>query len=175
MDAEDSALLADVCTGSERAFNMLMDRHQQALRIFLRGLIASRDDADDIAQETFLVLWMQAKSFKGQSSVKSWLFSIAWRKAKDSQRSWFRRGRRAAAYHELTSSDSDRHIGVEDRHALQQALASLSLEQKAAVMLCLGYGASHSEAAEVLGSPLGTVKSHVARGREKLREILGEP
>ena len=62
----------------------------------------------------------------------------------------------------------------ETRLALRQALVSLSLDQRAAVMLCLAHGFTHAEAAEALDIPLGTIKSHVARGRERLREALGE-
>jgi hypothetical protein len=86
MDLDDESLLAAVRDGSDSAFNTLIDRHQQAVRTFLRGLTANHSDADDIAQETFLAGWTEAKSFRGQGSVRSWLFSIAWRKAKGSQR-----------------------------------------------------------------------------------------
>src|SRR4249919_2543143 len=99
MNGDDPHLLAAICDGSERAFNTLIDRHQQAVRTFLRGL-TNRDDADDIAQETFLAAWTHARSFKGGASVRSWLFAIAWRKAKDSQRRWFRRSRRDTNWHE---------------------------------------------------------------------------
>jgi RNA polymerase sigma factor (sigma-70 family) len=169
MELDDVKLLTAVAGGSERAFNALVDRYQQSLRTFLRG----RDDAEDIAQETFVAVWSQAKSFRGQSTVKSWLFSIGWRKAKDSQRRWFRSSLRDAAYLELSPSDQERTGVAENSHALNQALAALSLEQRAAVVLCLGLGLSHPEAAELLTCPLGTVKSHVLRGRAKLREILG--
>src|SRR6185503_9968670 len=101
MEEEDAALLASVSQGSERAFNRLIDRHQQAVRNFLRG-VAGPNDADDIAQETFLAVWTSARSYRGGASVKSWLFSIAWRKAKGMQRGWFRRARRDAGYHEAS-------------------------------------------------------------------------
>ncbi|MEO8314916.1 MAG: RNA polymerase sigma factor [Pseudomonadota bacterium] len=172
MDEEDAALLNAVCEDSERAFNMLIDRHQQAVRAFLRRL-TSRDEADDVAQETFLVAWRDARLFRGQSSVRSWLFSIAWRKAKDGQRRWFRGRQRDTAYLEM-SSDSASENPIEARVALDQAFDALPLQQRASAMLCLAHGFSHAEAAEALAIPLGTVKSHVARGRERLLEALGE-
>jgi RNA polymerase sigma factor (sigma-70 family) len=171
MEDDDPALLAAVCDGSERAFNTLIDRHQQAVRIFLRG-IAGREEADDIAQETFLAVWTHARSFRGQSSVRSWLFSIAWRKAKGAQRGWFRRRTRDTAYAE--SADQPQPASAEERYAVQQALAALSLDQRAVVMLCLAHGFTHAEAADALDMPLGTVKSHVLRSRERLRDVLGE-
>lgn len=171
MDDSDAALLAAVGEGSERAFNTFVDRHQQAVRTFLRGLV-SIADADDIAQETFLVVWSHARSYRGSASVRSWLFAIAWRKAKDNHRRVFRRRERETLYHREASASATTEISVEDRLSVQQALASLSIEQRAAILLCLAGGFSHAEAADALSFPIGTVKSHVARGRERLREAL---
>jgi RNA polymerase sigma factor (sigma-70 family) len=173
MEEDDEILLGAVRDGSERAFNTLIDRHQQAVRTFLRGITANFSDADDIAQETFLAAWTQARYFRGQGSVRSWLFSIAWRKAKGSQRGWFRAARRDTAYHGAWG-DEVVETPTEDRIAVRQALMSLPLDQRAAVMLCLGSGYTHSEVAEMLAIPLGTIKSFVSRGREKLRGILGD-
>jgi RNA polymerase sigma-70 factor (ECF subfamily) len=171
MEDADDALVAAVRDGSERAFNLLVDRHQQAVRTFLRG-ITSWDDADDIAQETFLAAWTHARSFRG-GNVRAWLFSIAWRKAKGAQRSWFRRRRRDSDYQ--GSAAPTRDMDAEDRLAVRQALATLPLAQRAAVVLSLGCGLTHPETAAVLSAPLGTVKSHILRGRERLRAALGEP
>jgi RNA polymerase sigma-70 factor (ECF subfamily) len=166
--------LVAVRDGSEHAFNTLIDRHQQAVQSFLRRLTANHSDADDIAQDTFLAAWTQAKSFRGQGSARSWLFSIAWRKAKGSHRRWFRAVRRDTAYHEVSSGDEAPETPAEDRIALRQALMSLPMDQRAAVTLCLGIGCTHAETAEMLAIPLGTIKSYVLRGREKLRSILGD-
>jgi RNA polymerase sigma factor (sigma-70 family) len=171
MDAEDAAWLAAVCDGSQRAFNLLVDRHQQAVRVFLRRVVGA-NDADDVAQETFLALWRQAHLFRGGSPVRTWLFGIAWRKAKDTQRSWLRRRRREQIWHEGT--DEHEEFSGDMQRAMEQAMASLSMDQRAAVTLCLAYGLSHAEASETMNLPLGTVKSHVARGRERLRQVLGD-
>jgi RNA polymerase sigma-70 factor (ECF subfamily) len=171
VDDADAALLAAVQGGSEQAFNRLVDRHQQAVRAFLRGLVSTAD-ADDVAQETFLVAWWHAHTYRGSASVRSWLFAIAWRKAKDNHRRSFRRRRRDTQYQRDESADRHVDVSMEERLAVRQALTSLSLEQRAAVLLCLAGGFSHAEAAEALGFPLGTVKSHVSRGRERLREAL---
>jgi RNA polymerase sigma factor (sigma-70 family) len=171
---DDETLLAAIRDGSARAFNELIDRHQQAVRTFLRGLMSNHSDADDIAQETFLVAWTQAKSYRGQGSVRAWLFSIAWRKAKDSQRRWFRWMLRDTAYHERFSGAEAAESAADAKILAREALMLLPLEQRAAIVLCFGNGHTHAEASEMLGLPLGTVKSHVLRGREKLREILGE-
>lgn len=166
----DGPLVVAVRDGSERAFNELVDRHQQVVRAFLRG-ITSYDDADDIAQETFLAVWTHARSYRG-GNVRAWLLSIAWRKAKGAQRSWFRRRRRDTDYHGPPAST--RAMSAEDRLVVRQALATLPRAQRAAIVLSFGCGLTHPEAAETLGLPLGTVKSHILRGRDRLRAALGD-
>lgn len=172
MDEDDAALVARICEGSDRAFNLLIDRHQQAVRGFLRRLLPSAADADDIAQETFLAAWEGARSYRGGASVRSWLCAIAWRKAKSAQRSWFRSRARDTSYQAAASEQGG--ASQEDRITVRQALLALPIEQRAAIALCLAQGFSHAEAAEALGAPLGTVKSHVARGRTRLLQALSE-
>ena len=167
----DRALIAAIRGGSEPAFNILIDRHQQAIRTFLRRLLGNDADADDMAQETFLAAWTHVRSFRDEGEVRSWLCGIAWRKARGARRSWFRRSARDTAHQEFSSGAGEGAL-MEDRLAVKTALQALPLEQRAAVTLCLICGFSHAEAAQILGTPLGTVKSHVLRGRERLREAI---
>jgi RNA polymerase sigma-70 factor (ECF subfamily) len=172
MNDDDVALVTAVGDGSELAFNQLVDRHQQAVRTFLRKLLVNDADADDLAQETFLAAWTHARSFRGEASVRAWLCGIAWRKAKGAQRSWARQRSRETAHHAQLSSPAGSGTAAEDRLAIKRALAALPFEQRAAVTLCLICGFSHSEAAGILGAALGTVKSHVLRGRERLTKAI---
>ena len=173
-DDDDVALVTAIRDGSELAFNRLVDRHQQAVRTFLRKLLGNDADADDMAQETFLTAWTHARSFRGDASVRGWLCGIAWRKAKGAQRSWAQQRSRDTKYQGGQSPDNAAAAPMEDRLAVRRALQALPLDQRAAVTLCLVCGFSHSEAAGILGAPLGTVKSHVLRGRERLlKEIAG--
>lgn len=171
MSDDDAALLAALRNGSELAFNTIVDRHQQAVRTFLRRVMGNEADADDLAQDTFLIAWRQARSFRGESSVRSWLCGIAWRKAKEAQRTWARGRVRDSEHHSRLASDTGT-ARMEDRLTVRRALAALPLEQRAAVTLCLVCGFSHSEAAVILGAALGTVKSHVQRGRERLIKAI---
>jgi RNA polymerase sigma-70 factor (ECF subfamily) len=172
MNDDEAALVAAVRDGSEHAFNTLVDRHQQAVRAFLRRLLGNAPEADDIAQDTFVAAWTQVRSFRGDTTVRSWLCGIAWRKAKGARRSWVRRRVRDAVHYEQTSAPELTGPAMEDRLTVRQALLALPLEQRAAVTLCLVAGCSHSEASGILGLALGTVKSHVSRGRERLRRAL---
>jgi RNA polymerase sigma factor (sigma-70 family) len=171
MTDDDSALLDEITNGSERAFNVLIDRHQQAVRGFLRRLLADPADADDLAQETFMVAWSRPRLYRGEASVRSWLCAIAWRKARGAQRSWFRRRARETRWagdaKQIAAAPSPESAVVD------RALAALPIEQRAVIVLCLIQDFSHAEAAAILGTPLGTVKSHVARGKARLLAALG--
>src|ERR1700744_935588 len=95
---DDSALVAAARSGSVVDLSRLIDRHQQAVRAFLARVTGSRDEAEDLAQETFLTACSQLSSYRGDSSVRTWLCAIAWRKAKSARRSWFRARARDAQY-----------------------------------------------------------------------------
>lgn len=169
---EDAALIAEIRDGSERAFNLLIDRHQQAVRGFLRRLLADVSEADDLAQETFMVAWMRPGSYRGNASVRSWLCAIAWRKAKGARRTWFRRRVREGTW-ATEAADQVAAPPSPEAAVVNRALGALPIEQRAAIVLCVTQGFSHAEAAEILGTPLGTVKSHVARGKARLLDALG--
>lgn len=172
---DDAALVAAARDGSVADLSRLIDRHQQAVRAFLARIAVSRDEAEDLAQETFLTACSQLAQYRGDASVRTWLCAIAWRKAKSARRSWFRARVRDTAYVARSELERPNEIGKEESMALKAALASLPLDQRAAVVLCLSEDFSHAEAAQALNLPLGTVKSHVARGRAKMLAVLGEP
>jgi RNA polymerase sigma-70 factor (ECF subfamily) len=173
MTANDEArLIAAARRGDSRAFAALVDAHQQAVRGFLRRFCGAWADADDIAQEAFVTAWRRLARFEGRSSFRSWVCGIGFRIARDARRSHNRSAARDAewrAHEELTHESA---APIEDRMALADAMAALPDEQRAAVALCLGEGFSHSDAAAILNLPLGTVKSHVLRGRERLLAAL---
>jgi RNA polymerase sigma-70 factor (ECF subfamily) len=172
-DASDERLVAAARAGSPEAFSRLVARHQQAVRAFLRRACGDVALADDLAQETFLAAWRGIGRFDGRSTVRSWLCGIAYRKRLGDRRSTLRSLRRDGDWAEAQALQLRQATTDEDRLALQDAMAALPMEQRAAVALCLAADFSHAEAAAALDLPLGTVKSHVARGRLKLLERLG--
>ena len=154
------------------AFGELVRRHQSAVRNFLRHL--SGGDAalaDDLAQETFLTAYRGLARYRGESAFPTWLLGIAhnhWRNARRRQRD-----------HVALDADENAHPTVpaptrttDLRHDLAAALGRLSPDEQTAVHLCYQQGLSHSEIAAVLDWPLGTVKTHLARGKDKLRQLL---
>jgi RNA polymerase sigma factor (sigma-70 family) len=171
-DNEEKRLIAAARRGESRAFASLVDANQQAVRGFFRRFTGDGLDGDDIAQEAFVTAWARLDRFQGKSSFRSWVIGIGYRIARDARRANVRAGMRDRTW--LESQDTESDAPLEDKMALADAMAKLPDDQRAAVALCLGEGFSHGEAAEILSMPLGTVKSHVTRGRARLLAALGE-
>jgi len=170
----DAELVSRALAGSDAAFSRLVERHQAAVRGFLRRILGGGwAEADDVAQEAFLAAWGSLRSLREPAGVRAWMCGIAWRKAQDRIRS----SRRSAARDSLWLEAEGTPAGVspEDRMSVAAALAELPPDVRACVALCLADGWSHGEASIALGLPLGTVKSHVARGRARLLKALGGP
>ncbi len=167
----DSALVAAAAAGSSDAFARLVERHQQGLRAFLRRVCRDWALADDLAQETFLAAWSRLGGLSSDANVGAWLCGIGYRKHLTHQRGASRSARREADWRQVAPSDAGPDL--DDRLTLDSVMADLPAEQRACVALCLAAEFSHAEAAAALGLPLGTVKSHVARGRARLLSALG--
>jgi len=158
--------------GSADAFANLVRLHQQPLRAFLRRLAGNAAEADDLAQDAFVFAWEHIHRFDPARAFRPWLFGIAWRKWRERQRGWRRLLRRETAYAEVRETVDAADPGL--RLDLAAACATLPPDQRAVLLLCLGCDFTQMEAAEALSLPLGTVKSHIARGREKLAAFLGD-
>jgi RNA polymerase sigma-70 factor (ECF subfamily) len=164
-------LLVEARGGSARAFALLVDASQQSVRGFLRRLSGDHALADDLAQEAFSLAWTRIARFEGRSSFRSWVCGIGYRRYLEARRADRRRRDRETAWaaeQDMTTKPADLAIGP-----LRAALAALPDDQRAAVALCLAGEWTHAEAAAALGLPLGTVKSHVQRGRTRLRTAAG--
>lgn len=152
-----------------------MRTHQSRVRRQLRRL--TQGDAalaDDLAQETFVAAWRHVGSFRGDAKVSTWLHRIAYN-------TWLahRRGVRELASVEADDMMADAmdlapalDAAVPRQIDVARALAALPEAERVALVHCFQLDLSHAEAAEVLGWPLGTLKSHVARGKARLRERL---
>jgi RNA polymerase sigma-70 factor (ECF subfamily) len=174
MDAgEEARLIGLARNGDMRAFGRLVDAHQPAVRAFLRRLVGSHADADDLAQEAFARTWEVLHRYDGGSRLRTFICGVAFQYWRRARRAQSRRQAREDAYAELvdTACEPQSHAGA--RLALRRAMDELPEDQRAALALCLGQDFTHAEAAEALGLPLGTVKSHVTRGRARLQAALG--
>jgi RNA polymerase sigma-70 factor (ECF subfamily) len=155
---------------SANDFSRLVRLHQQPLRAFLRRLTGDGAQADDLAQDSFVFAWENIHRFDPAREFRPWLFGIAWRKYRTRKRGWRRLLAREIRYAETVPAlePADPGLALD----LAAACATLPVDQRAAILLCLGLEFTQMEAAEALALPLGTVKSHIARGREKLAAFL---
>jgi len=167
----DDGFAARAAAGDGAAFGRLVQQHQSSLRGFLLRL--TRGDkalADDLAQDSFLEAWRKIRQFRGEGSFRSWLARIAYTR-------YLMAARRKKL--EIVSDDADSAPscgGLEPgvRFDLERCLARLALGERATLTLCYAMGYSSEEAADILEMPVGTVKSHVLRGRRKLLAMLGD-
>jgi RNA polymerase sigma-70 factor (ECF subfamily) len=171
--AEEARLIGLARRGDTRAYGRLVDAHHAAVRAFLRRLVGDTGDADDLAQEAFARVWGVLSRFDGRSSLRTFICGVAYQYWRRARRSGARRVTRETAYAALEDERDEPHARAAQRLALRRAMNDLPADQQAALALCLGQEFSHAEAAEVLKLPLGTVKSHVARGRARLQQALG--
>lgn len=165
----DPDLAHAAARGGEAAFAELVRRHQAKVRGMARRLAGSDAAGDDIAQVTFLTAWQKISSYAG-GTFSAWICTICWREFLQ----WRRRQKMEIEFDETAEIiPFDRSADqTEQRMDLTRALESLSEAQRVCVVLCVATGLSHTEAAEVTGWPLGTVKSHVQRGVALLRTRL---
>lgn len=173
MSPDDGALIARVLASDDRAaFGELVRRHQSAVRRFLRSLTQGDTAlADDLAQETFVQAYRGLAHFRGDANFATWLLGIAhnhWRNAR-------RRLRHVPLEPQHLDADAatpGAAFSSDLRQDLAQAVATLSPDEQTALHLCYQQGLSHREIADVLGWPVGTVKTHLARSKDKLRPLL---
>jgi RNA polymerase sigma-70 factor (ECF subfamily) len=172
MPASDEELVSRAITARDQAaFGELVRRHQSRVRNWLRQLTRNAASADDIAQATFIKAWDKLASFGGQGRFAAWLMKIAYteflmahRKAKSDQR--LAAAVEAATVDALLYDPSGEQAVVAD---LERMLAILADDERTVMVLCYAHGLSHGEASEVTGIPVGTVKSHISRGKDKIR------
>jgi RNA polymerase sigma-70 factor (ECF subfamily) len=174
VNGTDETLAKEARRGSVTAFETLVRRNQSLVRGFLRRLAGSAALADDLAQETFLMAWKRIGSYEAKGSFRGWLCRIAYTQfLQDRRSSKASQAREDSVMAEAETAQDDRS-GIEARLDLDRVLARVSPEQRAVLALCYGEGMSHGEAAEALKLPLGTIKSHVLRGREKVLAQFGQ-
>lgn len=171
----DADLLARFRSSADDvAFETLVARHGPMVWRVCRDLLIDDHAAEDAFQATFLVLVRKAGSVRVDDSLGRWLYAVAWRVAKRSRADRLRRQKREAGSPVEPASaeapgDADRR---ELRAIVQHELAQLPERFRAPIVLCHLEGLSHEEAARQLRCPVGTVRSRLARGRDRLRDRL---
>ena len=178
----DAELIARVVVQDDRhAFSELVRRHQSAVRATLRRLTAGNAAlADDLAQDTFMLAYRNLKSFRQEAQFSTWLYRIATNAFLADAR---KRKEELLGDRDVADGDDadaprpgegggDHARGATLKIDMERALAILSAGERAAIVQCYHNDLSHEEAAYVLNCPVGTVKTHILRAKQKLRSRL---
>lgn len=150
------------------AFGELVRRHQSQVRNFLRKITRDYVLADDLAQDAFLHAWDKIHTFRGKGSFIGWLLKVAYTTFLQSKR----KSNRYAEILDEVGQQSDNRIIDESNEVsdLDKFLAVLTEEERAVMILSYACGLSHREIGDAASLPIGTVKSIIFRGKEKIRE-----
>lgn len=182
--AGDAELLARAARGDERAVGMVYDRYGQVMYAVAFRIVRQQGDAEEVVAEAFAQAWRDAGRFEsGRGSVAAWLTVMTRSRALDFVRARARRERITDTAQRsdpegtlgmgMPGASPDAGVEMEERERrVAAALADLSPPQRKAIELAFFEGLSHSEIAERLNEPLGTVKTRVRLGMQKLRESL---
>jgi RNA polymerase sigma-70 factor (ECF subfamily) len=185
-EVEDLRLVESLRQGSEWAYEELLSRFQQPVYTLALRLLDDPSEASDVVQEVFLKVFRNIGSFRGQSSLKTWVYRITVNEAHNARRWFFRHRRREVEldsepvetrnWREIIPDASRSPFDVacdrERRAMIEAALERINPIFREAVVLRDIAELSYEEVAEVLNVSLGTVKSRILRGREALREEL---
>jgi RNA polymerase sigma-70 factor (ECF subfamily) len=173
--AEDQSLVAAARRGDKDAFGRLVDLHEHAVLRAAMAALGSREDAQDVAQESFLVAWRRLSGFRGEASFRTWLLTITWRKALDRRRRLRRLEHRTAlareTRHPLDSvaaetPDPERATVAGDLlERARAAIDGLSPKLRDTLRLAISGEYGYGEIAAMLRVPLGTVKWRVGEAR----------
>jgi RNA polymerase sigma-70 factor (ECF subfamily) len=176
----DDQLIEAVARGDRRAFETLYDRYASGVFGLALRTLRDRESAEEAVQEVFWRVWQRSQSFDRSRSFKPWLFGIAHNYCIDELRR--RRARPQPVYeddeHPVLSSIADdadvseAALGSEQRRIVMTALEQLPTEQRQALELAYFSGLTQQEIAARLGNPLGTIKTRMRLGLQKLRGIL---
>lgn len=186
--AEDSVLTAELKSGSEEAFALLIAQYQAPVYSLISRILNDPSDAADITQDVFIKVFRSIGSFHGDSSLRTWIYRIALHEASNQRRWWFRhKGREVTIEMETSGSEQSNSTYLKDmlvdehaspyeltaheelREKVEAELRRLPEPFGTVVILRDLEGMSYDEIAEILGTHLGTVKSRLVRGRAMLR------
>lgn len=182
----EAALIQRCASGDDTAFAELVAEHQRMVVQLAMNLLGDRDEAMDLSQDVFILVFRTIGQFRGQSALRTWIYRIAVNQARNRHRFWRRRRR-----HDQVSLDAhveahgdfqcgaesgpDRILAQKELAArLQDALDALPFDQRTAIVLREVDGLSYDEIAFSLGVAVGTVKSRLTRARQTLRAGLRE-
>jgi RNA polymerase sigma-70 factor (ECF subfamily) len=175
-DPADSALIARWQTGDERAATILVERHASAVARYIASL-GVREDVEDLVQDAFIRAFASLDGFRGESSLRTWLCTIARNLVRDRARSlkFERRQVEIEEEHAVTADDPlDRTVADETEQRVMDAVEKLSPMQRQVFTLRVADGMAYKEIAEVVGSTEGAARVHYHNAMRAIKEFLDE-
>jgi RNA polymerase sigma-70 factor (ECF subfamily) len=198
----DAELVARARTGDHAAFGDLVDRHRTAVYRAALTALRSHAEAEDAAQDAFVLAWRRLGSFRGDASFKTWLLTIAWHQAINRRRGLMGRWRRMISFEDVTvrrettyaeavgvvaASDAGSGFGrimgatpeqlMADHELgrdIERGIRALSPKLRDTLLLAQSGEYSYEEIATMLKAPLGTIKWRVSKARRTVKKFLGE-
>jgi RNA polymerase sigma-70 factor (ECF subfamily) len=177
----DEEMMQLVQAGDPRAFELLYDRHGSAAFSLAYRMVGNRTSAEDVTQEAFLSIWRSRLRYdQARGSVRTWVLGIVHNRAIDALRRSVTHDRRRETMdgveerfeaRDRTDVEAARR---EEARSVRSAIAELPEDQRRTIELAYFGGFSHSQIAELLNEPIGTVKGRMRLGLEKLRRQLAE-
>jgi RNA polymerase sigma-70 factor (ECF subfamily) len=167
---KDKWLVQRILSGDKAAGEQFVIEHYEAIFRFLRNLTGSKEDAEDLTQQTFLRAWEALPSFRGDSSLSTWLHSIAYREYTH----WLRSRREFVPLDEIVDMPDEQANQNLEAVLLRWAIYRLDPEHREVFVLYYVQGFSVNEIAKIIGVPAGTVKSRLFFARQKLKELLSD-
>jgi RNA polymerase sigma-70 factor (ECF subfamily) len=185
-EMNDEDLMIQFQAGTVEAYDILVDRYQDALTSYVYRFLGDVKECEDLLQETFLRVYRNRHSYRPIAKFSTWLYTIAGNLARSEYRK--RKRRQVYSLQSISRDDEEYEIDIPDesflpdRYAesqiqdehIQAALLKISEEFREVVVLRDIQQLSYDEIARITGLPMGTVKSRINRGRTKLQELLRE-
>ncbi|MEO8560691.1 MAG: RNA polymerase sigma factor [bacterium] len=172
----DLDLIARWKAGDQRAATLLVERHAAALARFASS-VGAKSDVDEVVQDTFVRAFASIDSFRGESSLRTWLFTIARRLLLDRRRSERRRGEQVEVQDSDVSTEYDALDAVvadETQQRLMKAMAKLTPTQREVFTLRVGEGMSYKEIAESVDTTEGAARVHYHNAMRAIKEFLDD-
>ncbi len=187
--SERASAMDEVSSEANLSFEELFERYSSMVFHLIYRILGDREEALDVSQEVFLTIYRKMSCFRGESSLKTWIYRIAINRASNRCRWWNRLRRRgtvsldehlsrervsgiAETLEAGDRSPEETLLIEEERAEIERSLLRLPVSQRVAVVMRDIDGLSYDEIAESLQVSLGTVKSRIARGREELKRRL---
>ena len=177
----DAQLIDEVGKGNQAAFDILFSKYNNKLYASLLAFTKSQELAEDLTQKTFIRVWKKIETFRGDSSLFTWIYRIAINLAKNEFSSKQAKNQGITDNIDDTydlessvSSPESHAIETESMQAVMDFIASLPTDLREAISLREFDGKSYEEIAQITGSPIGTVRSRIFRAREEILNFMKE-